>query len=931
MQMAIPLILDVQLVITNSLGCPDTSFVIRVEVGERITPDFTTDETSVCQGTAIQFTDNSNNANIDEWHYYTDNGRSSHCSSEANPLIPFESETGMFDVQLVVGYNGCLDSITKPNFIEIKGPLADIDWMMRCDTPNTVMFTSASGDAETLSWDFGDGSTGTAEMETHDYGSTGDYNVTLTAENATSGCPASTATALIQIRNVKADGPVEMLQCKGQPVMLNSESSVDYDTSCFRGFTWFFNEPSLRPVTTNEFTVDDISYPDTGMYVIDLVVEDVNGCTDTASYPIIVHEAMISFDIDKTEVCSPQSIQLSNVVATTTSESIETYMWDFGDGVGMSEEENPGSYTYAFDPGEDQITISVNIEDDAGCPGSDTKVIDFYRPQSQIIAGDLTICAGESVAVRATPFIRDNQNRPLTYNWSLGNGETANTESAEVAFAEGGMYTITLDYEETATGCGSSESVVASVQDFPMAGFTSDVDDLTELCAPSIVRLTDASESLVPLSQSWDFGNGGSGVGASVDAAFQEPGDYTVRLVVQTSNGCDDETTGDFSFDSGPTATIQLSGTNFCVGDMVTATIVDTMNVRGFSWEFEGTTFGENEESVQFVVSQVPLGGEAPIKLNLDGIGECNTTVFENLQVNNVTANFESFVDECETVVRFNNISVGADRSMWEFGDGNTSTEDRPTHTYADAGSYTVTLTVVDDATNCTNMAMQTITVGAATAEGNLTLTPGACNKVDIEVSPSFLTTFPNLSFNYGGDGEADNNGLSFAYTNPGTYTISLIGSTDAGCTSNEITGQVTVTNLVDGGETPIYVPNAFTPDPLARTNTDSTITTRFNDVLTVNKRLLNGDTGAEGCDIDRVLSFNVYNRWGKNVYSNNSEFSVNFDTSGQPGWNGTDVAAGDAVPGAFDYGASVYRYVVEVEFVGGSQGVLKGNVTLIR
>ena len=78
---------DVQFVITNNLGCPDTSYVIRVEVGERITPDFITTETNICVGDTIQFTDNTNNPNIDEWHYYTNNGRSSHCSSEANPLL----------------------------------------------------------------------------------------------------------------------------------------------------------------------------------------------------------------------------------------------------------------------------------------------------------------------------------------------------------------------------------------------------------------------------------------------------------------------------------------------------------------------------------------------------------------------------------------------------------------------------------------------------------------------------------------------------------------------------------------------------------------------------------------------------------------------------------------------------------------------------
>ena len=166
---------------------------------------------------------------------------------------------------------------------------------------------------------------------------------------------------------------------------------------------------------------------------------------------------------------------------------------------------------------------------------------------------------------------------------------------------------------------------MVSVQDFPTAAFTSSVDDETELCAPSTVTFTDASTSLVPLSQSWDFGNGGSGVGSSVDAAFQ-PGNFTVSLTVATSNGCDDIVTRDFFFDEGPTAGIQLSGTNFCVGDIVTATIIEPFNVRGFSWEFEGMTFGENEESVQVMISQVPQDGSAPITLVLDGIGAVSYT-----------------------------------------------------------------------------------------------------------------------------------------------------------------------------------------------------------------------------------------------------------------------------------------------------------------
>jgi len=50
--------------------------------------------------------------------------------------------------------------------------------------------------------------------------------------------------------------------------------------------------------------------------------------------------------------------------------------------------------------------------------------------------------------------------------------------------------------------------------------------------------------------------------------------------------------------------------------------------------------------------------------------------------------------------VDFNNYSVG-DVFEWDFGDGNTSTQPNPTHTYAATGDYTVILTAINAITGC--------------------------------------------------------------------------------------------------------------------------------------------------------------------------------------------------------------------------------------
>lgn len=59
--------------------------------------------------------------------------------------------------------------------------------------------------------------------------------------------------------------------------------------------------------------------------------------------------------------------------------------------------------------------------------------------------------------------------------------------------------------------------------------------------------------------------------------------------------------------------------------------------------------------------------------------------------------------------VTFENSSVNADSYSWDFGDGNTSTEENPTHTYAEDGSYTVVLSATNS--NGTNMASANVVV----------------------------------------------------------------------------------------------------------------------------------------------------------------------------------------------------------------------------
>ena len=154
----------VQLIVTNDAGCMDTSYLLVIEVGDQITPNFEVDLTEVCPGDSVNFTNLTPLDNIDAFHYTTDNSRSFHCFNEADLTWAYVQETGPMDVTLTVEYNGCFSSFTQSNLINVKGPIAQFDYLVDCANPFDIAFFDESMDATSIIWDFGDGTTSNASF-----------------------------------------------------------------------------------------------------------------------------------------------------------------------------------------------------------------------------------------------------------------------------------------------------------------------------------------------------------------------------------------------------------------------------------------------------------------------------------------------------------------------------------------------------------------------------------------------------------------------------------------------------------------------------------------------------------------------------------------------------------------------------------------------
>jgi gliding motility-associated-like protein len=156
-------------------------------------------------------------------------------------------------------------------------------------------------------------------------------------------------------------------------------------------------------------------------------------------------------------------------------------------------------------------------------------------------------------------------------------------------------------------------------------------------------------------------------------------------------------------------------------------------------------------------------------------------------------AAFANVPNTCSKTVSFNNtstISSGSIASyLWNFGDGNTSTLASPTHTYANPGTYSVSL-IVDSNNGCRDTASQSFTIyslpvvnfvapvvcqsAAFTFTNNSTVASGSIT--------SWVWSFGDFSPN------SSLQNPSHTYTNSGNYVVNLNATSNFGCSNSNTT-----------------------------------------------------------------------------------------------------------------------------------------------
>jgi PKD repeat protein len=229
-----------------------------------------------------------------------------------------------------------------------------------------------------------------------------------------------------------------------------------------------------------------------------------------------------------------------------------------------------------------------------------------------------------------------------------------------------------------------------------------------------------------------------------------------------------------------------------------------------------------------------------PIQIDLDSNGSIATT-YDNNNGNSLPTATASAMPETGTApltVYFLGSGIDHDGTIvsynWNFGDGNTSTEETPSHTFQSSNTYTVTFTVEDNDGAKTTETL-TVTVNQPFSNQKPTLSLSAStNSGDAPFTATFILKANDqdgsisswtLDINNDGTSEYSGSGIppspkQHTYTNAGTYLVKFTATDNEGTTNYDT---ITITVNEKSNDVPIdNVPPDYNPSDTFSTNPKS-------------------------------------------------------------------------------------------------------------
>ncbi len=470
---------------------------------------------------------------------------------------------GTYDV-IVTDNNGCVgyDTVT---IIEKPMPSPAFTAPFTCFNQSSV-FTNTSSGADYYHWDFGDllllNDTSNLASPNFLYADTGLYEVTLIT-STTFGCVDSIKNNMLihplpEVSFSMADN------CEDSLISFTDGTTIDSPVGGMSYglalFDWNFGDGQSSS-TQNPGHV----YTSSGTYNVELEVTSNAGCTNTITQPIIIHPNPVA------SFTNSQACENTDMIFTNTSSGASNYLWEFGDFT-TSTNTSPNH----FYGNNGNYSVDLTATSGFGCSHSVTQIVfvDSIPNASFSFSDD---CENNSILFTNTS---NNFSGSAGYEWSFGDGNTSNVASPTNTYSSAGNYVIELVVTAPNT-CSDTSNSSITVFPKPIVSFSA-----TDDCENEIISFVNNSTiGSGTMTYDWDFGDNNTSTLTSPIHSYPTNGNYTVKLIATSNEGCIDSTSSSITIFPNPI--VNLGGTVSTCGPSL---VLDAQNAgSSFLWSDNST------------------------------------------------------------------------------------------------------------------------------------------------------------------------------------------------------------------------------------------------------------------------------------------------------------------------------------------------------
>lgn len=373
----------------------------------------------------------------------------------------------------------------------------------------------------------------------------------------------------------------------------NINLSWNDNSSDEQGFHVFVNNQVAATLGANAESATLSGYG-AGTYAIHVVAYNATGnsqASNSVNVTVLPMPPVASFTVTP----ESQTVGKTLIFTSTSTGTISSIQWDFGDGITSTSSTVPHAYNA---PGT--YTVSLTARNGSQLSTATKQVT---------ISGALTPAFTFSPAAPTTNDIVhfDDQSTggATSWSWSFGDGSSSAEQNPSKHYALAGSYAVTLTIFRNSDSAAVTKTVTVTKASVPVTPAVIAAFDMSAQTVSTGANVSFTDQSLgSPTQWSWSFGDGATSTSQNPVHAYAAPGTYTVTLTAANAT-------------SSSLASKQVVVVSSVAFRTMVSAAAQAPGLGGTSWRTELNVFNAGSQAADVSFVFIPSAGGSPVTRTL--------------------------------------------------------------------------------------------------------------------------------------------------------------------------------------------------------------------------------------------------------------------------------------------------------------------------